>query len=631
MADSKIRILVIDDHVDLTNMVRDVLEAQGYEVLTANSGERGLELAFTEHPHLILLDVMMPGMDGYQVCRELQFGYTKDIPVVFLTAKTQLASMMEASRSGASAFIAKPFRVEHLVQTVRDVLRDASVHYDEITGLPTLANVQVEIQRQLFDRTAARPVLHQPRRRLRPGADPGLRGLRRGLPHRGPEARGVEGQPPARGGVRRHLEPRERLPGRPLGAAPAAGRERGEPAPHQGAARGEPRRSSSRLRSSRSCWRRSRLYVGFSTLSQSPKVRFKRALLQSIENAMQAIQYERSASHTLLVDELDRVLADEQISCVYQPIVDLEDYTVIGYEVLARGPQSSELHAPEMLFEVARDQGRVQELDLLCRLMASRSSSSLPDSAAALHQHGAGEPLHARQERPLRRGVRRGHPRAVARQDGHRDHREERHRGFRAVPRRRLAPPAARLPHRHRRRRGGLLGAAHGGRGGARLHQARHQPDPRRRTTRTSSRSWSRRCATSPARPASPSSPRASRPRRSSRPCASSRSPTDRASSSATPVRRIPCRRGSSRDTACACRSASRLLSRQATEAQPVILEQETAAVPLVRPERDASRRGRLCSLAGRGMLRATVMAVDDTSALHGGRFASGRRWLWRA
>ena len=59
--------------------------------------------------------------------------------------------MMEANRSGASAYITKPFRVDHLLQTVRDVLRDASVYYDEITGLPTLANVQVEVQRMLFD------------------------------------------------------------------------------------------------------------------------------------------------------------------------------------------------------------------------------------------------------------------------------------------------------------------------------------------------------------------------------------------------------------------------------------------------------------------------------------------------
>ena len=151
MTDERIRILVIDDEVDLTETVKGVLESQGYEVITANSGERGLEIAFTEHPHLVLLDVMMPGMDGYQVCRELQFGYTKDIPVVFLTAKTELTHMMEASRSGASAFVTKPFRTEHLLQTVRDVLRDASVYYDEITGLPTLANVQVEVQRLLAD------------------------------------------------------------------------------------------------------------------------------------------------------------------------------------------------------------------------------------------------------------------------------------------------------------------------------------------------------------------------------------------------------------------------------------------------------------------------------------------------
>ena len=88
-------------------------------------------------------------MDGYQVCRELQFGYTKDIPVVFLTAKTQLADMIEANRSGAAAYVTKPFRSEHLLQTVRDVLRDTSVYRDEITGLPTLANVQVEVQRTL--------------------------------------------------------------------------------------------------------------------------------------------------------------------------------------------------------------------------------------------------------------------------------------------------------------------------------------------------------------------------------------------------------------------------------------------------------------------------------------------------
>src|SRR5450830_902173 len=153
MSGEKIRILVIDDDVELTRTVCDALESQGYEAVAANSGEQGLELVYTQHPHLVLLDVMMPGMDGYQVCRELQFGYTKDIPVIFLTAKSQLAHMIEANRSGASAFVTKPFRIEHLLQTVRDVLRDASVYYDDITALPTLAHVQVEVQRMLFNHT----------------------------------------------------------------------------------------------------------------------------------------------------------------------------------------------------------------------------------------------------------------------------------------------------------------------------------------------------------------------------------------------------------------------------------------------------------------------------------------------
>jgi CheY-like chemotaxis protein len=378
MADCKIRILVVDDQVDLTNMVRDVLEAQGYDILAANSGERGLELAFTEHPHLILLDVMMPGMDGYQVCRELQFGYTKDIPVVFLTAKVELASMMEASRSGASAFIAKPFRVEHLVQTVRDVLRDASVHYDEITGLPTLANVQVEIQRQLFNRTQL-GLLYI--------SIDGVYGLE--------QIQGFEvcdevfriiGQKlvESKGNL---LRDEEFVAISSLGNAFLV--VLSAPRQQQVVSEESLRRIKERLEENlvdqleaeveEKLLAKIHLYVGFSTLSQPPKVRFKRALLQAIENAMQGIQDERSASYTRLVDEFDRVLAGEQINCVYQPIVDLADYAVVGYEVLARGPQSSELHAPELLFEVARDQGRVRELDLLCRSMASRGGSNLPD------------------------------------------------------------------------------------------------------------------------------------------------------------------------------------------------------------------------------------------------------------
>jgi EAL domain-containing protein (putative c-di-GMP-specific phosphodiesterase class I)/CheY-like chemotaxis protein len=380
MSENKIRILVIDDHEDLTSMVRDVLETRGYEVLTANSGERGLELAFTEHPALILLDVMMPGMDGYQVCRELQFGYTKDIPVVFLTAKTQLASMMEANRSGASAFITKPFRVEHLVQTVRDVLRDASVYYDEITGLPTLAQVQVDVQRQLAN--------HNQLGLLYVSLD-GIFGIE--------QLQGFEAVDEVFRVVGQKLDAAKGLLLREddfvsissLGNAfliiLAPSREQRAIDDH------DIEMIKDRLEKNLLGHLREELeerllakiqvYVGYARLSQSPKVRFRRALLQAIDEATRGIQEEREENYTRLVTELDMVLANEQISCVYQPIVSLDDFAVLGYEVLARGPLQSQLHRPDVLFDVARDQGRVEELDRVCRVMAARGGATLPDNA----------------------------------------------------------------------------------------------------------------------------------------------------------------------------------------------------------------------------------------------------------
>lgn len=378
MPTDNIRVLVVDDDVDLTNTVRGALETQGYEVFTASDGEQGLELAYTRHPHVVLLDVMMPGMDGYQVCRELQFGYTKDIPVVFLTAKTQLAHMMEASRAGASAYITKPFRTEHLLQTVRDVLRDASVYYDEITGLPTLANVQVEVQRMLFDHGQLGIIyvtldgVHA--LELLQGFEV-VDDVFRIIGRRLSEARGslirtedfvsisslgnafLIVLSPSRQNqfiadedllsIKRRLETEllDRLE---------------EELEHRLLAKVD-------------------LYVGYAHLGQSPKVRFRRALLNAIEQATRGIQLERSEARHRLRAEFDEVIENGLITCVYQPVVNLSDYSVLGYELLARGPAQSELHRPDALFEVAAEENRVSELDRLCRMTASRGSITLPD------------------------------------------------------------------------------------------------------------------------------------------------------------------------------------------------------------------------------------------------------------
>jgi EAL domain-containing protein (putative c-di-GMP-specific phosphodiesterase class I)/DNA-binding response OmpR family regulator len=377
MSGEKIRILVIDDDVELTGTVCDALEAQGYEAIPAGGGEEGLELAYTQHPHLVLLDVMMPGMDGYQVCRELQFGYTKDIPVVFLTAKTELANMMEANRSGASAYITKPFRTERLLQTVRDVLRDASVYYDEITGLPTLAHVQVEVQRRLADHTQL-GILYV--------TLDGVHGLE--------QQQGFEAVDEVFRVIGRRLsETRGRLIrnedfvsisslGNAFLVILSPARDHGFV--DEDDLRLVKRRLEEHLLERLEGELESKLmahvdlYVGFSRLTQSPKIRFRRALLEAIERATSGIQQERSAVQHRLSAEFERVIGGSQITCVYQPIVSLSDNRVIGYELLARGPLRSELHRPDALFEVARAENRVPELDRLCRMTAARGSATLP-------------------------------------------------------------------------------------------------------------------------------------------------------------------------------------------------------------------------------------------------------------
>ncbi len=378
MSEERTTILVVDDEPDMTETVKGVLESQGYDVLTANSGEQGLEIAFTRHPHLVLLDVMMPGMDGYQVCRELQFGYTKDIPVVFLTAKTELTHMMEASRSGASAFITKPFRTDHLLQTVRDVLRDASVYYDEITGLPTLANVQVEVQHLLADHSQL-GVIYVSLESI--NALEELEGFevvdevfrvvgRRLMDSRGDMLRSEDlVSISSLGNAFLIVLSPSREQGYVSDADLVAIKERIESELLVGIEEELKRRLEVQIG----------VFVGWGRLSQSPKVRFKRALLRAIDDAINGIQRERTLSRQGLHAEFQRILTNEQVTCVYQPIVHVSDYAVIGYELLARGPLQSELHRPDVLFEVARDQGRVPELDRLCRTMAARASSTLPE------------------------------------------------------------------------------------------------------------------------------------------------------------------------------------------------------------------------------------------------------------
>jgi DNA-binding response OmpR family regulator len=117
------KILLVDDEVDLVETVRFSLEGEGYQVLVSFNGEDALNKARTEKPDLILLDLMLPKLDGYKVCRLLKFDERyKHIPILMLTAKTQEKDKILGKETGADAYITKPFDMDELMEKIKTYL-----------------------------------------------------------------------------------------------------------------------------------------------------------------------------------------------------------------------------------------------------------------------------------------------------------------------------------------------------------------------------------------------------------------------------------------------------------------------------------------------------------------------------
>ena len=117
------KILVIDDEPKIVEICRDYLKAAGYEVLSADDGPRGLVAIRREHPDLIVLDLMLPGMDGLDLCRQLR--QESNVPVIMLTARVDETDKLIGLELGADDYITKPFSPRELVARVRTVLRRA--------------------------------------------------------------------------------------------------------------------------------------------------------------------------------------------------------------------------------------------------------------------------------------------------------------------------------------------------------------------------------------------------------------------------------------------------------------------------------------------------------------------------
>ena len=114
-------ILVVDDEPKIVKIAKDYLEQSGYRVFTAGDGSLALAIARRERPDLIVLDLMLPGMDGLDVCRTLR--RDSDVPIIMLTARSEETDRLIGLEIGADDYITKPFSPRELVARVRTVLR----------------------------------------------------------------------------------------------------------------------------------------------------------------------------------------------------------------------------------------------------------------------------------------------------------------------------------------------------------------------------------------------------------------------------------------------------------------------------------------------------------------------------
>jgi DNA-binding response OmpR family regulator len=146
------RILIVEDEAPMRTALADLLTAEGYRTLTASDGERGLERALAEKPDLILLDVMMPRLDGFALCAELR-RLANAVPVLMLTAKGQIEDRVHGLDAGADDYLVKPFSTDELLARVRALLRRVERQSRAPLKL-NLGGVEIDLARQTATRGA---------------------------------------------------------------------------------------------------------------------------------------------------------------------------------------------------------------------------------------------------------------------------------------------------------------------------------------------------------------------------------------------------------------------------------------------------------------------------------------------
>jgi EAL domain-containing protein (putative c-di-GMP-specific phosphodiesterase class I)/CheY-like chemotaxis protein len=390
---SRKRILVVDDDADVLSVVEAVLSSAGFDTMGAADGSEGIERAVLERPDLVLLDVLMPNLSGWEVCATLRsLPETSSIPVVMLTVKSEIRDFVAGRQAGAVDFVTKPFTRARLVEAVESALagredprsqplgrgmperRTHGLLLDSLTGLPTIPVVVDALREKLFVDQDLGVFL------IDVDAVASLED------HYGWELLD-EVVREAAGGLRRlvgtlfstsDLLAVSRPGSSTLVAFVAlpSGRGEEETTARLGRKARQVEESLGALLGERflgRVHRRLEVIVSASRLSYNPQVRVERLVERALTEAAAAAssrEGERIASQR---DEFAALLRQRAIKTVYQPIRDLATGRVVAWEALSRGPAGTGFESPEVLFDYASRHGRVLPLEEICvRFSAAR-------------------------------------------------------------------------------------------------------------------------------------------------------------------------------------------------------------------------------------------------------------------
>jgi EAL domain-containing protein (putative c-di-GMP-specific phosphodiesterase class I)/DNA-binding response OmpR family regulator len=349
------RILIVDDDEDVLLIVQTILDNAGYTAVVARNGREGVEKAIEGHPDLILLDVMMPELSGWEVCTTLKSApETRHIPIAMLTVKSEIRDLITGMQVGADDYITKPFTRKKLLSTVRRLLEEKRAAPPAFLGSE---NEEVRFQNLLFDSVTELPtvpvIIDALRDRLLDNREMGVLYIDVEQYSHIEEAYGWE----VFDGLLKHTA---RTLRRMVGTVFAtedfvavnraggsdfyvfASLEAGEDAVVR--LQRKARQVEESLRSSLDeafgarIHKRIGVFVGHALLRPNPQMRIERLVYRGLRQAIAVATTKEEERQAHLRESFRDILRRERIRSVYQPIFQLERMDLFGHEALTRGP-----------------------------------------------------------------------------------------------------------------------------------------------------------------------------------------------------------------------------------------------------------------------------------------------------